>query len=1118
METTNLIYKKLEAFIRKYYTNELIRGSLFFVGLGVLYLLVTLFIEYFLWLKPLGRTFLFWAFITVEVFLFLRFILFPLFKLFKLQKGIQFEEASAIIGNHFSDVADKLTNFLQLSQDTQQSELLAASIEQKAATLRPVPFNHAINFKKNSKYLPWAVIPLLLVAFFMLSGRSEMITQSFNRVVNYNERFTPPAPFSFQILNSNLITEQGQDFVLQVQTIGKLIPEKTMIFLNNESYFMESKGGGLFEYKFTKPVKNIPFHIEANTINSSNYELEVIAVPTIAHFEMQLHYPSYTGKQPETVKGSGNAIIPEGTLITWNVQAFATQEVEWISQEENKTFSAKQNMFSFSRRVLQNTDYQILTSNNKVKHYEKLAYQLSVTKDQYPVINVTTAPEELKLDANVLVGQVSDDYGLSRLQIVYYPKNDEKLAKRAAIAVKKALFDQFVFSFPGDLPVTPGVAYDYYFEVFDNDALHNFKSTRSTVFSDRLNTEAEKEEEQFRQQNQNINSLEKSIKSQEKQLSELDKLQKIGKEKNVLEYKEQQKVNDFIKRQKQQEEMMKEFSKKLEKNIDAVKSDKQDLFKEELKERLNNAAKEADKNQKLLDELEKLSQKLNQEELFEKMEQFKQNSKNQTKSLEQLVELTKKYYVERKTQQLASKLDKLADKQQELSNKENENTTDKQQEINEEFNKIQEELQQLQKDNKELKNPVDLPKNEEQQKSIDDDLKKAKEELQKQQQSKAKPKQKSASQKMKQMSQQMMEQMAGAEMEQLHEDVKMMRQILDNLLAFSFSQEDLMKQFKEVKKGAPSFNKNLKLQQDLKQQFKHVDDSLFAMSLRNPKIGENITKEIGNVHYNIDKSIDNFVEMQIPKGVSHQQYTITAANTLADLLSDILNNMQMSMSAMGQGGKPKPGQGQGAGMQLPDIIQKQEGLGKKMQEGMKKGEKPGEGQDGEKGEKPGSKEGGKQKGNTKGEKPGESGSGGQGGNDGEENARELMEIYKEQRRLREQLQNVLEKQGLTPNGQRLLDQMKDAEKQVLNKGFRNEVFQRMLNIKHEMLKLEKAIQQQGNDSKRESTTNTKDFNTAASPLSKELQDYLNSVEILNRQSLPLRPNFNQKVQQYFKND
>ncbi len=80
----------------------------------------------------------------------------------------------------------------------------------------------------------------------------------------------------------------------------------------------------------------------------------------------------------------------------------------------------------------------------------------------------------------------------------------------------------------------------------------------------------------------------------------------------------------------------------------------------------------------------------------------------------------------------------------------------------------------------------------------------------------------------------------------------------------------------------------------MKQQFKHVDDSLFAMSLRNPKIAEDVTKEIGNVHYNIDKSLETLVKRKFQKGVSHQQYTVSSANKLADFLSDILNGMQMS--------------------------------------------------------------------------------------------------------------------------------------------------------------------------------------------------------------------------------
>lgn len=1121
MEASVSIYQKLEAFIKKYYTNELLRGIIFFVGFGLLYLLFTLFIEYFLWLKPMGRTILFAVFISVEAFLLFRFITFPIFKLLKLQKGIDFKEASTIIGTHFTEVSDKLTNFLQLSDaehNQDKSELLLASIEQKANMLQPIPFGNAINFNANKKYLPLALLPILFFAFFYISGNSKILSQSLNRVVHFKQQFLPPAPFKFVVLNKDLQTEQNKDFVLNVKSEGKIIPENAMIFIGDESYFMESSANGEFQFKIEKPTTNVSFHVEANEVSSEEFELFVITVPSISNLEMVLNFPSYLNKKSEIIKGTGNAVLPEGTSVTWKMNTIATQSVSWSDLKSNYLFLKDGNSFKLIKNISQNTEYNIVTSNNKVQNYEKLNYQISVIKDQFPTIIVNNAPDSLKVSKSYVLGQISDDYGLSKLQIIYYEKDKPQTAKRSTIAVKKDIYDQFVFAFPITLPVVQGVSYEYYFEVFDNDALHNFKSSKSSVFYNRVSTDEEKEEQILQEQNNNINSLEKSLKNQDKQISEIEKLQKNGKEKESLEFKDQQKVNDFIKHQKQQDEMMKEFSKKMEENLDKFKTDKKDEFKEQLEKRLEKADKDLEKNQKLLDELKKLNDKIKNEELFDKLEKFKQTSKDQTKNLEQLVELTKKYYVEKKAEQIADKLDKLADKQDKLAENEKDNNAEKQDEINKEFDKIQKDLKELEKENKELKAPVDLPKDTEREKSIDEDLKKASDELQKDKKDKAKPKQKSAAKKMKEMGGQMMESMERGEMEQLEEDVKMLRQILDNLLAFSFSQEDLMKQFKGLKRGSPSFNKDLKIQQNLKQQFKHVDDSLFSMSLRNPKIAEDVTKEIGNVHYNIDKALDSFVESQIQKGVSHQQYTISAANKLADFLSDALNNMQteMQMSGAGKSGKPKPGKGQGSGMQLPDIIKKQEGLGEKMKVGMKKGKKPGDGKKSGEGQKPGEGDKGKYG------KDGKSGSGdsqgGENGEDGEGNAGEIMKIYQEQKQLREALQDALNKEGIGGNGQNSLEQMKQIEKQLLNKGFNNETLQKMLNLQYELLKLEKAAQQQGEEKKRQSQTNLKDFNNQSKALPSNLQEYLNSIEILNRQTLPLRSNFNQKVQEYFKNN
>ena len=145
---------------------------------------------------------------------------------------------------------------------------------------------------------------------------------------------------------------------------------------------------------------------------------------------------------------------------------------------------------------------------------------------------------------------------------------------------------------------------------------------------------------------------------------------------------------------------------------------------------------------------------------------------------------------------------------------------------------------------------------------------------------------------MKEMSIAMQQQMQSSSKEQMEEDEKMLRQILDNLISYSFDQESLLYDFKNLNNFNFDFPNKLKEQYVLKNHFSHVDDSLFALSLRVPKLSEIINKEISDVHFNIDKALNRFSDQKIYLGVSNQQYALTAANNLANLLSDVLKNMQ----------------------------------------------------------------------------------------------------------------------------------------------------------------------------------------------------------------------------------
>lgn len=1160
------IEQKLERFIKKYYTNELLRGVILFFAFGVLYFLATLLIEYFFWLSPAGRTVLFWAFIGVEVALLIKFIAIPLARLFKLSKGINYKDAAVLIGNHFPEVSDKLVNTLQLHSENADSELMLASIDQKSDELEPIPFRLAIDFKKNAKYLKYAAIPVVVFLIANIAGKQEVFSSSYDRVVNYNEAYEPPAPFSFFVINDDLKAIENRDYELRVRTVGDVIPQEASVRFNDEAYYLQQTAPGEYSYIFEQPIEDITFSLQGNKVVSQPYTLEVMKVPVLVDFEMELDYPSHTKKRTERIKNTGNAIIPEGTKVTWKLDTRQTKQVDLVLRDTVVSFASSENSgaskaFTTSKRIYNNTIYEVSTSNDKLKNYENLAYSLQVIKDQYPQISIEAKRDTVNEQQNYFYGKVSDDYGLTKLQIVYYPSETE-VKQYKQISISKGNVDQFIQAFPGDIELQEGINYEYYFEVFDNDVVHRFKSTKSTIYSFVKLTQDEIENKQLERQEKVISDLDKSLSKMKEQEKELQELAKTQKEKKQLSFNDQKKLENFLKRQEQQEELMKDFSKQLKENLEEFqKEDPQtDEDKEKLKERLERQEKKAKENEKLLKELQELRDKMPKEELSEKLEKLEKQNKNNKRNLEQMVELTKRYYVQKKAEQIANEIEKLAEKQLELSKEEGEeNNKEAQDKLNEDFKELEQEMKDLEKENQELKKPMNLPGDEKKQEEIKDEQEGASEELGKQEEQEkqdgkpqdkgaAQEKQKKAAEKMKQMSESMQSQMQSSGEESMEEDTEMLRQILDNLLTFSFEEEGVMKDFRRMTDKSPAYASKLRRQNDLKQNFRHIDDSLYALSLRQPKLDEIINETLVDIDYNMDKALERLAENQVVQGVSSQQYVVVGANELADFLSETLDKMQSaSMSGKGkgkgQGIGMGEGEGQGSGQQLPDIIQSQEELNKKAA----KGKKPGEGEDGEgkDGKKPGGEEGqgkeggdkpggegeGGKEGDGKGGEGGGEGSGnsdkdGEGKGDGEgegENGDEydnglLYEIFKEQSKLRQQLQDAIEREGLGDDAQKLVKQMEDVEKQLLDKGFNNETMQKMSKLKHELLKLKEATQQQGQEEKREANTNKKEFSNPVNSAVETAKKYFNTTEILNRNALPLREEYKRKVQDYFQKD
>ena len=107
MNNYDLLISKLDAFIRKYYANKLLKGVLVFTTSLLLFVLTVTVSEYYFYMPVWLRTVIAILFVASALAALAVWIVVPLSKMARLGKTISHELAAVIIGQHFEDVSDK---------------------------------------------------------------------------------------------------------------------------------------------------------------------------------------------------------------------------------------------------------------------------------------------------------------------------------------------------------------------------------------------------------------------------------------------------------------------------------------------------------------------------------------------------------------------------------------------------------------------------------------------------------------------------------------------------------------------------------------------------------------------------------------------------------------------------------------------------------------------------------------------------------------------------------------------------------------------------------------------------------------------------------------------------
>jgi hypothetical protein len=1058
---------KLDAFIRKYYKNQLMRGAIYtFTALLGAWLVFTS-LEYFGHFNTLVRTILFWSFLIAAGLSFGKLIFTPLAGLLKAGKIISHTQAASIIGTHFSNVQDKLINTLQLKADSEKhgnnNVLLLAGIDQKIEELKPIPFTSAIDLKKNRKYFKYAAIPFTALIVILFAAPSLLFDGS-ERLMKHNTHFEMPAPFSFQLLNKELTAVEGEDFNLQVKLDGKIIPNDVYIEIDGNQFRLDKQSRLEFNYTFRNIRKSDKFHLLADGYTSRDYELKAIPNPSILNFNVNLTYPGYTGKQPEQLSNTGDLNIPAGTKVSWEFNSRNTSALHLNFRDTAFSLAPNGNICKYQGTFIKSTDYSVNPSNEFMQTREPMEYNINVIPDMYPSIQVEQQQDSLSTQLNYFKGMIRDDYGFGKLLFSYHflKTSEENLRSKAIVSViipinKNANQDQFFHSWDmQSLMIEPGEEIEYYFEVWDNDGVSGAKSSRTQSMIFKAPSLQELAEKAEMNSDKMKSDLEKSIQQTKDLQKNMNAIARDMLEKKNLNYDDRKKIEDLLKQhnelEKQVEELKKQNQQNNAKENEYRRNNEQIMEKkaqlEELFEKLM-----SDEMKKMIKEMEKLLSELDKDKLKEMVDKMKVDNKDLEKQLDRTLELFKQLEVEQKTKESIDKLNKLSEEQKKLAensekdNSENQKNAEEQKELNKKFDDLKKEIKDTEQKNKELEFPQELADTEKDLEEIDQDMEQSQEQLSgdKKQQKKASSSQKSASEKMDKLAKKMKEKQEQGEQEQAEEDMQALRALLENLIRFSLNQESLMEELKGIDVNNPRYTKLSQRQRELKDDAKVLEDSLFALSKRVAQISSVVNTEMTAINFNLGKSIDHLQDRIVPQARSEQQYVMTSVNNLALILSEAFNQMQQESKSKkeskGSGNCKKPGKGKPS-PSAQKMRQMQQQLNDQMKALKKKmeGQKPGEGK-------------------------GKKGEGGM--------SEELARMAAQQEALRNELQQLSNQenkdgQGTLGNLDKLAKQMEETEKDLVNRKISQETIRRQEEILSRLLESEKAERERDQDEKRQS--------------------------------------------------
>ncbi len=946
-----MLVKKLDSFRRRYFLYLFLRGTILFLLISIILFVVINVLEYQFYMSSIWRRIAFVTSVLFVFFIFVRYVIFTGLNVIGLVKGLNNSRASRLILRFMPEIKDRLVNVLELHDNTSNiysQEITDAAISQKINELKIFDFSRAVSMKGLKNLFGYFILSFLIVIVIHLFNNSLFI-ESGNRIVRYNQQFVKPAPYTFVWNNKVEGVKKGETYTLKLKCVGNDIPTIMYLNIGGINYLMKSVGNYEFEFELVSLVNPVNFYFTDIKYLSENYLLDIIPVPVINSFLTEIEPPVYTNLDNIRLENVGDMKVPKGSKVNWTFDAYDTDSVIIILNKTDSIIAENDNRNSFvaGLAIFKTSFYEIIVKNNKTEFENIMNFKIEVTEDMFPEISVVQMVDSNFMTRFYFKGNIHDDYGFSDLR---FHLNIELEDSAVVLPFNQFILPQeFYYSIDIQDYNVKSKALNYYFSVTDNDGVNGPKTTTSEsysfIFPDR--------EELTQKQSEAYNNIEDLLKESQQIANELKEdlkdLQLKNLNSNISDWEKAKLAEDLMNKKDHLEQVLQQIEKSY-KDMNSFQNtfneQSEDLVKkqEQIQELLDDVL--TDELKKLLEEFSELAEKFSDQRLNQLSDKMDLSFEDLSKQLDRNLQMLKKMKIEQNIQNVIEQVKELEEKQEDSakSTMEKADLDDMQKEMisgHESIEDIEEQINSIIEENNNLEKPLIFDDFNNEFNEIKENIRNSLKELQQNNRRNSSRSMQNTSEKLKNLAFGMQQMLNANEMEQNMENIQNLKQLLKNILVLSFEQEDVLRGIGNSTVNDPVWVQLTRKQSELVIQSEVIRDSLYALAIRAPQIGNVVNNELLAMAINLDRSSELMNEGNISHALSNQQLVITAANNLALMLSEILQQIEdQMMNSEGGEGDPKPGQG---GKQMGMMKQQSENLKEQLQkmiDQMKNGSQP----------------------------------------------------------------------------------------------------------------------------------------------------------------------------------